>query len=115
MSDFHLKAEMSPDSTMQEVTDIRAAAFKAALMHAATDDAMRAQMILGEAVNRYVDVIRRLKMTLDKENNAVRTLISACIDGRPITWQPRSEALAKIQQRLVGDWVDADLDSRWPH
>ncbi len=53
MSDFHLKAELPPDATAREVTEIRAKAFQAALNHAATDPAITLKMLVGAAGNEY--------------------------------------------------------------
>ena len=48
MSDFHLTAEYPEGATDAEVMKIRAEAFRIALLHAATDPAMRAKMLAAE-------------------------------------------------------------------
>ncbi len=114
MSDFHLKADIPPDATPQETTDIRAAAFKTALMHAATDDAMRAKMILGEAFGRYVELIAWLERELARESDATRQRVAGFADGLPIPGQSSKAAVVAIQQRLASDWHDAQQVETWP-
>ncbi len=60
MSDFHLKAELPPDATDREVTDIRAKAFQTALMHAAADPLITIKMLVGAAGHEYETAVYML-------------------------------------------------------
>ena len=75
MSDFHLRADLPADATDEQVDQIRADAFKAALTHAATDPGIRAKMILGETAKEIGDVYDRLLAKLAKEPEAVQRLV----------------------------------------
>jgi len=102
MGGYHMRAELPPEATDQEVKEIRAAAFETALRHAASDPLMRLQMILGETYQAYKRVIDDCRRKLEKENPEVRALAERCIaEPHILERNTRDIAISNAQQLLL--------------
>ncbi len=67
MSDIHLAAEYPEGATPEQKKDVRAAAFQHALLMASSDPEIRLRMILGEAYQRYMAVVRWIVDEIGKD------------------------------------------------
>lgn len=66
MSDFHLRADLPPEASDAEVTQIRADAIKTALTHAATDPAIHIRMLVGRAYSEQYAAIAELASKIQR-------------------------------------------------
>jgi hypothetical protein len=109
-----MRAELPPDATDQEVTNIRAEGFRQALTHAATDAEFRLRMIMGESVRDYHDLLDKLRAKLLAEPQAVRDLAMK-FAGRPdLLAKPiRDATVAHVQQVILIDATEGG--TRVPH
>lgn len=107
MGGYHMRADLPPDATDQEVTEIRAEAFRHALMHAATDTEMRLRMIMGETFQDYQNLLDRLRAKLSIEPQAVRDLAMK-FAGRPdLLAKPiRDPTVAHVQHVILIDAIE---------